>query len=382
MRRDNRLPAASGPSALLLLLTINVLPAFASPCRPKVEFDEIVSVVTEQFYDRTFNGLDWEARTIHYRGRIQCDDDADDVASTVNALLSELNASHTELYTASDLDYWGLNALFHFDDLDAYQIYFPGIWPERRNGGWFAKHVLNGSPAERAGIRPGDELITLDGADFHPLGFGGGAAVVTVSSDGRTQREVRLRTVRQSVMHAFVDASRASAEVKRAGARRAGYFRIWAAREQILESLDEALSRFEEQGVDAIILDFRGGYGGTSEEYLERLRRGSYLRRIPKYFLIDDTVRSGKEMLAAIIKRDGIGTLIGSTTAGYFLQGRMNRLFDEKYFLYVAVGGASVPGIGRIEGIGIEPDHYVAPCRMYCRGSDPPLEAAIALIED
>jgi C-terminal processing protease CtpA/Prc len=115
--------------------------------------------------------------------------------------------------------------------------------------------------------------------------------------------------------------------------------------------------------------------------YLRTLRDSAYLSEIPKFFLIDDGARSGKELVAGIVKRAGLGTLVGSTTAGYYLGGSPFRLFDEKYFVYVAVGGGSpIPGIGVIEGIGIEPDIAVLPCRTYCGGHDPQLGRALELI--
>jgi C-terminal processing protease CtpA/Prc len=101
---------------------------------------------------------------------------------------------------------------------------------------------------------------------------------------------------------------------------------------------------------------------------------------VPVYFLSDDSVRSGKELLAALVRRDGLGTLVGSTTAGYYLSGRMNRLLDNRYFLYVAVGTFPTPGTGDIEGIGVAPDIEVSPCRQHCNGSDPILDRVLQLI--
>lgn len=147
--------------------------------------------------------------------------------------------------------------------------------------------------------------------------------------------------------------------------------------------MEIALDDFEDRGIDFLIIDYRGGYGGTSEDYLNKIRESAYWQNVPKYFLIDDSVRSGKEMLAGIIKRDGLGTLVGSTTAGYFLGASPFRLFDDKYFLLLAIGDGTVPvlpGIGRIEGVGVTPDIFIEPCRMYCAEHDPVLEKAIELI--
>src|SRR5437870_2299544 len=103
--------------------------ALAQTCDPLHEYDEITSTVTEQFYDKTYNGLDWGARVSAYRHDVDCSDGATELAVVVNRLLAELHASHTALFTAADLDYWGLNSFFgQFESLDAYPLYFTGIW--------------------------------------------------------------------------------------------------------------------------------------------------------------------------------------------------------------------------------------------------------------
>jgi len=104
------------------------------------------------------------------------------------------------------------------------------------------------------------------------------------------------------------------------------------------------------------------------------------LRRDGKWFanVIDDGVRSGKELLASIIRTERLGTLVGSTTAGAFLAGTGLRLLDDRYFLLLAVRDPQprVP----IEGIGVAPHVVVAPCREYCGGADPQLEKVFELI--
>lgn len=354
--------------------------AGAETCQPREEYDDIASTVTQRFYDQTFGGVDWPRMVERYRGEIECTDDESEVAVVSNKLLSELKASHTAVYTASDVDYWGLNSFFS-KDLDEYETGFPGVWPEAQNGKWYVKYVLEGSAAARAGISPGDELISIEGKPFRPLGFVAGQSSLVISSDGVAQRNVLLHVTRRSVMRALVDASAASAAVLNAGRYKVGYFHLWAARDRILEKLNTSLARFEQDRIDALILDLRGGYGGTSVEYLARLRKGSALENVPKYFLVDDGVRSGKEMLAAIIKKDGLGTLVGSRTAGAFLGGVPVRLASGKYFVLVAAFGGTVPEVGPIEGVGVTPDILVSPCRVHCKGVDPQLETVLGLIK-
>ena len=354
----------------------------ADDCAAQRDISVVLSVVTEQFYDKTFNGLNWSAEVADAVEATQCSDTTKQVTDRVNQLLARLDASHTALYSQHDLDYWGLNSLFHFDGLDAYTLPFPGVWATTSDNRWFAQHVLNGSAADAAGIREGDELISLNGEPFDPVGFMAGDNQVQVSSDGQTVRDITVNAPVQSVMRAFVEASAASARVLdlQAIGKRIAYYRIWAARDQIQRDFQAAMEEFTEADIDALIVDLRGGFGGTSEDYLSAVRFMRVQNPVPVFFLIDDSVRSGKELLAAIVRRDNLGTLVGSTTAGYYLSGRMNRLLDERYFLYVAVGTFPTPGTGDIEGVGVAPDIEVAPCRQHCNGSDPILDQVLQLI--
>ncbi|MDP2129062.1 MAG: S41 family peptidase [Pseudohongiella sp.] len=380
--------AASVP----VLLMLSSAPAFAQSassddsCQPLIDTSAILSVVTEQFYDRSFNGLNWSSEVADAVESTECDDSPDAVTQRVNALLSRLEASHTAVYSPQDLDYWGLNSLFHFDGLDGYTLPFPGIWATRHDNAWFATYVLNGSSAEQGGIRAGDELISLNGKPFAPTAFVEGDNQLEISSDGNTSRTLSVTAPVQSIMRAFVDASAASAQTfsvdSRAGEKSVAYYRIWAARDQIQQDFQAAIERFTVAEADALIVDLRGGFGGTSEEYLASIRFMLAQRPIPVYFLIDDTVRSGKELLAGVVRRDQLGTLLGSTTAGYYLAGRMNRLLNDRYFLYVAVNTFPTPGTGEIEGVGVAPDIEVLPCREHCNGQDPVLERALQLIAE
>ncbi|HEU4625821.1 MAG TPA: S41 family peptidase [Steroidobacteraceae bacterium] len=350
-------------------------------CTRLREYDEITAIVGEQFYDRTFRGLDWPARVAHYRSQVSCGDSDTALAVQINALLAELRASHTGLYTKRDLDYWALQSIFS-GSLDAFPIASSGIWPKRIGEAQYAAYVLEDSPAARAGVLAGDLLVSLDGERFDPLGFDAQReSTLVVSSDGATQRTVRLRATFESTQSAFLRASIASAREIRAGAKRVGYFHLWAGTNaRFLDALDSALTSFARARVDVLILDLRGGFGGAGLEYIENLKPGKPLGRVPKYVLIDDGVRSGKEWVAAAVRQQKIGTLVGSKTAGAFLAGRANQPCEGKYFLYVATAAFVPDGIPPIEGIGVPPDVAVPACRVYCGGRDAQLEKALALI--
>ena len=353
----------------------------SEPCQAVREYDALTTTLTEQFYDKTFRGIDWPARVAAFRKQIACSDGDVAIAAQVNSLISVLRASHTALYTKHDLDYWALQSVFS-RSLDAFPLALSGIWPISLGQARYAAYVLDDSPAARAGVLAGDQLVSLDGGPFDALRFDAQKdATLVVSSDGKTQRTVRLRPILEGMQNAFYRASIASTREIAVGKKRVGYFHLWAGtHDRFQEALESAIARFASARVDALILDFRGGFGGSGPEYLEKLKTSESLKAVPKYVLIDDGVRSGKEWITAIVRQEKIATLVGSTTAGAFLGGQANQPFDGKYFLYVAVGAFEPEGIPPIEGKGVPPDVPVPACRVFCAGRDAQLEKAIELI--
>ena len=211
----------------IMLLLPALLEAQVISCPAVEDFDRITSAVTENFYDRTFKGLNWPERILVHRNTVRCSSTDEEVAIGVNSLLAELLTSHTHLYTQQDLEYWGLKSVFS-GDLDAFKIPLSGIWPEKLNGRRYAKLVVNGSPAERAGVRAGDELRRLDGKEFAAIGFvPGKRSVITLSHDGKKFRKVRILPTVESVQEAFLKASKRSEKIYETAGKKIGYFHLW-----------------------------------------------------------------------------------------------------------------------------------------------------------
>ena len=113
-------------------------------------------------------------------------------------LLSELNTSHTALYTPDDYQYyilldalaWGLG-----DGRSRVQVvlgkrtgtFYPGIGAFTRQveDRHFVDAILEGSPAERAGLKYGDEILTVDAMPYSPIAAFGGKIGATVELEIR-----------------------------------------------------------------------------------------------------------------------------------------------------------------------------------------------------
>lgn len=103
-------------------------------------------------------------------------------------MLDELNTSHTHFYTPEDPAYYQLLGIFFTlipETRQWLEDYLPdhkpqysgiGIFTVQRDDGAFVKAVLDGSPAEAAGVLVGDRLVSVDGQSFHPINSFSGKA--------------------------------------------------------------------------------------------------------------------------------------------------------------------------------------------------------------
>ncbi len=347
------------------------------------DYDAIVSVITSNFYDRKFKGLDWSSRVAAYRDQISCSPTEDEVAQTVNRLLSELKTSHTSLFTKQDLKYWSLKSIFSLN-LQQFEIPFSGIWPQSISGESYVKYVLQGSPAEMAGIKAGDKLLSMDSHPFQSLGFSYERnSVLEISSDGSQEQVVRIMPSMGSMQNHFLKAAQNSRKILTSKEKRVGYVHLWCGtHDHFLREFNSALLDFRREKIDGLIVDLRDGFGGAYPDYLEGLIGDDFFAKLPKVFLINEGVVSGKEWLAAIIKRDRMGRLVGTKTAGAFIQGKAFDLLGGRYLLYLAVAEFNPPNIPKLEGIGVEPDVVVEGCQKFCQGRDPQLDVALEVLLD
>jgi carboxyl-terminal processing protease len=144
-------------------------------------FDAVVETIDQKFFDEALlKRLDWRARAQALRPSVLSAPDTQDAARLINALLSELKTSHTALYTPDEYLYYILLDILRGDgesaDLVARRFwgsgpYYPGIGAFTRQveGRHFVDGILEGSPVDRAGLKYGDEILTVDAMPYSPI---------------------------------------------------------------------------------------------------------------------------------------------------------------------------------------------------------------------
>jgi carboxyl-terminal processing protease len=376
------------------------------------DFDQVWELVRDRFYDRSLHGLDWQAARARYRPQTIVAGSREEASIAINAMLSELGASHTHYYTSEDpayyqladifvgaLEHRGLNRVFPKGE-----VTYPGIGAFTEadaQGRAFVAGVIEGAPAHNAGVLVGDEILSADDRPFRPVDSFRGKVGAPVSLQVR--REPGGATMAISVTPAdlhpeemFLEGLKASARVIVAGGNaRIGYVHVWSyASRRYQSALEELISEGALKDADALIWDLRGGWGGAQPQYLDLFNPRAPTMQVkdrngetgfvdvkwrkPVAMLINQGTRSGKEVLAYGFKEYRLGELIGQRTEGAVLAATAFLIGDDGLLL-LAVEDVLVDG-QRLEGVGVEPTIEVKFDSRYADGADPQLDRAVQVL--
>ena len=270
--------------------------------------------------------------------------------------------------------------------------------------------VLPGTPAEEAGLRPGDQIVAIDGVTpeqvggqaFRRLltGEAGTPVTLTVNRPGLSE-PFEVTIVRRLIEPIIVQHRILPGGI--------GYieFNDFVTGEAAVEGVRAALADFAGADVRGIIMDLRYN-GGGSERTLQRIAgmfvaNGSRLvtaveqdgtrdvarslgapvaGQQPLVLLTSPATGSAAEIFAQAMRDLGRATVVGSQTAGCVNGGFVLGLLDTSG-IFISVGEVlSGPNEVPLEGVGVTPDVRVdLSIDDLVNGRDPQLEAAIALLE-
>jgi carboxyl-terminal processing protease len=371
-------------------------------------FESVWQAVRDHFYDPRHNGLNWLAVRERYLPDVERATSERSVARVINAMLSELHASHTRFYTRDEPEYYQLADIFAgalrrrgleraFPDG---RISYPGIGiisSSEANARHTITAVIDGTPAQQAGLRPGDEIIAADGTAFDPIGsFRGkvGKTVVLGAHRAASDLQISVAPVDLEPAKMFLRGLESSARIIESGGHRIGYVHVWCYAGSVYQrALEYLLSQGALKDADALIWDLRDGWGGAQPEYLDlfnaraptmqvtdRSGNSEFVNvkwRKPVAMLINGGTRSGKEVLAYGFKKYRLGELIGARTEGAVLAA--TAFLVGSGLLLLAVEDVRVDG-ERLEGVGVTPTIEVQASAASAESDDPQLSRAVAVL--
>lgn len=392
------------------MLACLIPPAFSVLKSPQAEvFEQVWQTVRENFFDPRFNGVDWQAIRQKYQPQAAKTNSTEALSGVINQMLAELKTSHTRFYNSTEPAYYQLAGIFRSSVQAKLKPFLPngkleytdiGTVTQKVDNKTFIQAILDGSPAAKAGLKVGDQILSVDNQPFQPIqSFVNKAGRSVPVQIQRTSNPDSVQTIAVTPQQfdpsrMFLDAMKSSAEVIQRDGKRIGYIHVWSYADQAYQDQLERELNTRLKDTDGLVWDLRNGWGGASPSYLSLftasvpsltlIGRDGDRDRVegrwnkPVVMLVNEGSRSGKEILAYGFKKYRVGAIVGSKTAGAVVAGRAFIMKDGS-LLYLAVADVLVDG-ERLEGKGIVPDVEVPFTPQYTQGADPQKERAIAAV--
>ena len=273
-------------------------------------------------------------------------------------------------------------------------------------GGLVVVAPIVGTPAQKAGIMPGDKILAIDGEKTEGMHFI--EAVLKIRGEQGTQVTLRVLHEGEDIPQDYVitreeiDAASVLAKMLPGNIAHieVGHFTSRTGSE-----MTSALEDIIADDVSGIILDLRDNPGGVlkaavavASQFLEegiavyvidgegneeewRVEEGGLATKLPLVVLVNSNSASSSEVVAGALQDHMRGIVIGTQTLG---KGTVNhfRELSNGSAIYITSARWYTPNRQQIEGQGITPDEIIEITEDdLARGHDPQLERAIEYIE-
>lgn len=243
------------------------------------------------------------------------------------------------------------------------------------------QYVMEGSPAEAAGILPGDILVAVDGVEanlenyYDVIDMVKGEEGTTV--DIKIYRPDQALTLEKTVERANIDTVTVSSAMMDDNI---GYIRISEFDSVTYDQFKAALDELNSQGMKGVIMDVRDNPGGlltsvtavldellsegiityTEDKYGNKeyeYSTGDGID-IPVVVLTNSSSASAAELFTAALKDRGVGSVVGETTYGKGIVQTTFPLSDGSAVKITTAKYYTPSGVC-IQGVGVEPDYEI-----------------------
>ncbi|MBD2504457.1 carboxyl-terminal processing protease CtpB [Anabaena azotica] len=339
---------------------------------PKAVVDQVWQLVNSEYVDGKFNQQDWLAVRKNLLSKEYSSKEEAYVA--IREALQKLNDPYTRF-----MDPQQFEALTNQTSGEVSGI---GIRMElnETTKRLTVLEAIENSPALKAGIKAGDEILAIDGKstqqmkvdDASKLIRGKEGTVITLRL-GRSGNNIDLKLTR-----AKIEVPTVTYNLKQEGNRRVGYIRLREFSAHASEQMARAIRKLNGQKVDSYVLDLRGNPGGLLQASVEIARmwlddggivrtvnrqgfnedmkaNRTALTKLPLAVLVDGNSASASEILTGALKDNKRAVVVGTQTFGKALVQSVHELPDGSG-LAVTIAHYYTPKGTDINHKGITPD--------------------------
>lgn len=274
-----------------------------------------------------------------------------------------------------------------------------GVMIEQSAEGVIIVNVLPGTPAAEAGLRAGEQIVSVDGRDVADAPIDAVVRLVR-GEEGST---VRLGLEGGPAGPREVDVTRATIDLPVVQSEllddAIGHVRVLQFSEGASGRVRAAIEDLREQGARGIVFDLRGNPGGLLREAVrvasvfieegaivqvqersgevEVLEARGGALDVPAVLLVDGGSASASEIVAAAFQHHERGLLVGQTTFGKGTVQAVRQLSDGSGVKYTTAQYLTAAGES-IEGVGVTPDREVGEDEDLLAAAEAALRAQLA----
>ncbi|XP_022151662.1 carboxyl-terminal-processing peptidase 3, chloroplastic [Momordica charantia] len=346
---------------------------------------EAWGLIRETFVDPTFNHQDWDLKLQQTMVEMFPLKSGDAAYKKVSAMLSTLGDPFTRIISPKEYQSFRIG---NDGNLQGVGLF---INVEPRTGHLMVLSIIDGSPAARAGIHEGDELVEingerLDGVDSEAAaqklrGRVGTIVTVKVHVKDMSNSSIReLKIPREHIKLSPVSSAIILHRTQDGQLSKTGYVKLLAFSQTAASDMESTIQEMESQGVQSYILDLRNNPGGLVKAGLEvaqiwldgdetlvntidrdgnmlpiNMIDGHAITRDPLVVLVNEGSASASEILAGALHDNGRATLVGHKTFGKGKIQSVTELHDGSA-LFVTVAKYLSPARHEIDQVGIVPD--------------------------
>ncbi|KYO66349.1 S41 family peptidase [Thermovenabulum gondwanense] len=294
----------------------------------------------------------------------------DIIKGAIKGMVESLNDPYSEYFSPEDLK--------DFEDTTTGVFGGIGVVITSKDNFITVVTVLENSPAMRAGIKPNDRIVEVDGQDIRGISSSEASKLIR-GKEGTTvrlgiMREGQKDVIRLNITREIIKVNPIEYKILEEGI---GYIKISEFNENTSDNVAKAIDFFKKSNVKYLILDLRNNPGGLLDEAVEVAKyfvpRGPIVKviykngaeevyqsdRDPEQFNLSVLVNGGSasaaEILAGAIKDRNAGIVLGEKTFG---KATVQRVIDlgELGGIKLTVARYVTPNGTDINKTGIKPD--------------------------
>ena len=293
----------------------------------------------------------------------------------IKGYIEGLDDPYTEYISKEDMEDYLADATGNFVGIGIYMV------QDTETNKIMVLAPIKGSPAEKAGILPGDLIVSVDGVQYT-------AEEMTVASNkikGELGTTVKIEVLRENETLNF-ELKRENIKVNPVEAKKLenniGYIEFSSFDDGTAEEFKTKFEELQEQGIKSLIIDLRNNGGGIVDEALEiadyilekddvilyevdkngketvEKSKNAPIINMPIIILTNENTASSSEILAGALKDHEKAKIVGTETYGKGVIQQLLTLPDGSG-LKITAEEYLTPNKTKINEIGIEPDEEV-----------------------